>query len=132
MVFGRGKSKKGDIAKNTYSWPNEYKGENIMYRLPTNIYYNDNIVVNEDEFAVFLRDGKAMHVFDQAGRFALTTQNVPILRTILPALTGIKQLGEVYYVQRRELRGKFGTPEPLAFRDRDFGLVRLRVFGQFA
>lgn len=132
MVFGRGKSTKGDIARNTYSWPNEYKGENVMYRLPTNVYYNDNIVINEDEFAVFLRDGKAMHVFDQAGRYALTTQNVPILRTILPAITGIKQLGEVYYLQRRELRGKFGTPEPLTFRDADFGLVRLRVFGQFA
>jgi len=132
MVFGRGKSTKGDVARNTYSWPNQYKGENIMYRLPTNIYYNDNIVVMEDEYAVFLRDGKAMHVFDQAGRYALTTQNVPILRTILPALTGVKQLGEVYYIQRRELRGKFGTPEPLTFRDADFGLVRLRVFGQFS
>ena len=132
MVFGRGKSTKGDIARNTYSWPNEYKGENIMYRLPTNVYLNDNIVVNEDEFAVFFRDGKAMHVFDQAGRYALTTQNVPILTSILSGLTGIKQLGEVFYLQRRELRGKFGTPEPLAFRDKDFGLVRLRVFGRFA
>ena len=112
MVFGRGKSTKGDIARNTYSWPDAYKGENVMYKLPTNIYYNDNIVVNEDEFAVFLRDGKAMHVFDQAGRYALTTQNVPILR--------------------RELRGKFGTPEPLIFKDPDFGMVRLRVFGKFA
>jgi membrane protease subunit (stomatin/prohibitin family) len=132
MVFGRGKSTKGDIARNTYSWPNEFKGENIMYKLPTNVYYNDNIVVMEDEFAVFLRDGKAMHVFDQAGRYALTTQNVPILTTILAGVTGIKQLGEIYYIQRRELRGKFGTPEPLTFRDVDFGLVRLRVFGQFA
>lgn len=132
MVFGRGKSTKGDVARNTYTWPNEYKGENIMYRLPTNVYYNDNVVVMEDEFAVFLRDGKAMHVFDQAGRYALTTQNVPILTAIMAGVTGIKQLGEVYYVQRRELRGKFGTPEPLTFRDADFGLVRLRVFGQFS
>lgn len=132
MVFGRGKSTDGDVARNTYTWPNEYKGENIMYRLPTNIYYNDNIIVMEDEYAVFMRDGKPMHVFDQSGRYALTTQNVPILRTILPALTGVKQLGEVYYIQRRELRGKFGTPEPLVYRDQDFGLVRLRVFGQFS
>jgi len=132
MIFGRGDSKAGDIARNTYSWPVEYKGENVMYKLPTNVYYGDNIVVNEDEYAVFLRDGKAMHIFDQAGRYALTTQNVPILRTILPNLTGVKQLGEVYYLQRRELRGKFGTPEPLTFRDTDFGLVRLRAFGQFA
>ena len=132
MVFGRGKSKKGDVARNTYSWPQHYKGENVMYKLPTNVYLNDNIVVMEDEYAVFFRDGKAMHCFDQAGRYALTTQNVPILTSIVAGITGIKQLGEVYYVQRRELRGKFGTPEPLAFRDADFGLVRLRVFGKFA
>ncbi len=132
MAFGRGKSKKGDVARNTYTWPQEYKGENVMYKIPTNVYWNDNFVVYEDEYAVFFRDGKAMHVFDQPGRFALTTQNVPILRTLGPAVTGIKQLGEVYYIQRREFRGKFGTPEPLTFRDVDFGLVRLRIFGNFS
>lgn len=131
-LFKRGKSSEGDVARNTYSWPQQYKGENIMYKIPTNVYWNDNFIVYEDEFAVFFRDGKAMHVFDQPGRFALTTQNVPILRTIIPAATGVKQLGEVYYVQRREFRGKFGTPEPLTFTDKDFGLVRLRIFGEFA
>ena len=132
MIFGRGKSTKGDIARNTYSWPDAYKGENVMYKLPTNVYWNDNIVVNEDEYAVFFRDGKAMHVFDHPGRFALTTQNVPILADLAAKITGIKQLGEVFYLQKRELRGKFGTPEPLTFRDGDFGLVRLRAFGNFA
>ena len=131
-IFKRGKSTKGDVARNTYTWPLEYKGENIMYKLPTNVYYNDNIVVNEDEYAVFFRDGKAMHVFDQPGRFALTTQNVPILTSIGAAITGVKQLGEVYYLQRREFRGKFGTAEPLVFRDQDFGMVRIRIFGNFS
>ncbi len=131
-IFNRGKSSKGDVARNTYTWPVEYKGENILYKIPTNIYYNDNIVVNEDEFAVFFRDGKAMHVFDQPGRFALTTQNLPILTSLGSAITGVKQLGEVYYLQRREFRGKFGTAEPLVFKDQDFGMVRIRVFGNFA
>ncbi len=129
MVFKRGKSRKGDVARNTYSWPTEYKGKNVLYRLPTNIQWNDNVVVMEDEYAVFFRDGKAFHVFDQAGRYALTTQ---FMQRIGAAVTGIRQLGEIYYIQRRELRGKFGTPEPLTYRDVDFGLVRLRVFGQFA
>jgi membrane protease subunit (stomatin/prohibitin family) len=137
MVFGRGKSTAGDVARNTYTWPPEMKGSDqtgysVMYKLPTNVQYNDNIVVAEDEFAVFFRDGKAMHVFDQPGRFALTTTNVPILGTLGAAITGIRQLGEVYYLTRREMRGKFGTPEALTFSDRDFGLVRLRVFGNFA
>ena len=103
-----------------------------MYKLPTNVYYNDNIVVNEDEYAVFFRDGKALHVFDQPGRYALTTQNIPILTSMQAAITGVKQLGEVFYIQRREFRGKFGTPEPLVFKDKDFGMVRIRIFGNFS
>ena len=124
MAFKRGKSRDGDVARKTYSWPLEYKGENVMYKLPTNIQWNDNIIVNEDEYAVFFRDGKAFHAFDQAGRYALTTQ---LFQRLGAFVTGVRQLGEVYYVQRRELRGKFGTPEPLTYRDTDFGLVRLRT-----
>jgi membrane protease subunit (stomatin/prohibitin family) len=123
---------KGAKARKTFHWEDHYKGENLMYRIPKNIYWNDNVIVREDEWAVFFRDGKALAVFDRPGRYALTTQNLPVLATISAKITGIKQLGEVYYVQRREMRGKFGTAEPLAFRDADFGLVRLRVFGEFS
>ena len=119
-------------ARKTFHWEDNFKGENLMYRIPENIYWNDNVVVREDEWAVFLRDGKALAVFDRPGRYALTTENVPVLAGIAAALTGIKQLGEVYYVQRREMRGKFGTAEPLTFRDTEFGLVRLRMFGDFS
>jgi membrane protease subunit (stomatin/prohibitin family) len=123
---------KGAKARKTFHWEDQAKGENILYRIPENIYWNDNVVVREDEWAVFFRDGKALAVFDRPGRFAITTQNLPVLATITAKLTGIKQLGEVYYVQRREMRGKFGTAEPLTFRDTEFGLVRLRMFGDFS
>ncbi len=126
------KDSKGDIARNTFSWDDTAKGENVMWRVPRNLHLNDNIVVKEDEYAVFFRDGKAMHVFDTPGRVSVTTLNVPILTKIVAGLTGIKQLGEVYYVQRREMRGKFGTSEPLAFRDNEFGMIRIRMFGRFS
>lgn len=119
-------------ARKTFHWEDSTKGENVMYRVPQNIRWNDNVVVREDEYAVFFRDGKSMAVFDRPGRFAMTTENVPILEGIAKAITGVQQLGEVYYLQKRELRGKFGTTEPLVFRDSDFGVVRIRVFGQFA
>ncbi len=122
----------GADARKTYFWVDEYKGENVIWRIPHNIRWNDNIVVREDEWAVFFRDGKALHVFDRPGRYALTTENVPVLGTLVKKITGIQQIGEIYYVQRRQLRGKFGTSEPLSFRDPDFGLVRIRAFGQFA
>jgi membrane protease subunit (stomatin/prohibitin family) len=120
------------VGADTFNWEDRYKGENVMYRVPKNIRWNDNVVVREDEYGVFFRDGKVMHVFDRPGRFAMTTLNVPILAKLAETITGIKQLGEIYYLQRRELRGKFGTAEPLVFRDSDFGMVRLRMFGQFS
>ncbi len=134
MILRREKTRnlEGADARNTYFWVDQYKGNNVMWRLPHNIRWNDNVVVREDEWAVFFRDGKALHVFDRPGRYALTTENVPVLGTLVKKITGVQQIGEIYYLQRRELRGKFGTAEPLSFRDPDFGVVRIRAFGQFA
>ncbi len=132
MIFNKNKDLEGADARKTFFWVDENKGENVMWRIPRNIRWNDNVVVREDEYAVFFRDGKALHVFDRPGRYALTTENVPVLGTIVKKITGVQQIGEIYYLQRRELRGKFGTSEPLSFRDPDFGVVRIRAFGKFA
>lgn len=132
-LFGDNKTKKESlVGGSTYTWEN--KGDEIMWKLPKNIVWNDNVVVREDEWAIFLRDGKALTVFDRPGRYALTTQNIAALglADALQNLTGVRQIGEVTYVQRRELRAKFGTKEPITFRDTDFGMVRVRVFGQYA
>jgi len=131
-LFRNGDSEKGKVARKTFTWEDSVKGENVMYRFPRNIELNDNVVVREDECALFLRDGKAMHNFDRPGRYAMTTLTVPVLGKLGAKITGIKQLGEIYFVQKRELRGKFGTTEPLAFRDREFGVVRIRAFGKFS
>ncbi len=132
-IFGDHKTKKESLAGgSTYTW--DKKGDELLWKLPKNIVWNDNIVVREDEWAIFMRDGKALKVFERPGRYALTTQNIASfgLADILQNLTGVRQIGEVTYVQRRELRGKFGTKEPITFRDSDFGMVRVRVFGQFS
>ncbi|MBN1389909.1 MAG: SPFH domain-containing protein [Candidatus Thermoplasmatota archaeon] len=120
------------VGGSTYQW--EDKGEDVIWKIPKNIVWNDNIVVKEDEYAIFFRDGKALTVFDRPGRYALTTQNIMTwkLADKFQDLTGIRQIGEIYYLQRREMRGKFGTKEPIAFRDSDFGMVRIRVFGQYS
>ncbi len=130
-LFGE-TAQKGNVASKTFAWEDAVKGENVMYRYPRNIEWNDNVVVREDEYVVFFRDGKAMHNFDRPGRFALTTTTVPILGKLGAALTGVKQLGEIFYIQQRELRGNFGTAEPLAFRDSEFGFARIRAYGKFS
>jgi membrane protease subunit (stomatin/prohibitin family) len=120
------------LGSTTFMWDDAAKGENVLFRIPRNIIWNDNVVVREDESAVFFRDGKVLTVLDRPGRFGLSTLNIPVLTELQRIVTGTQPVAEVYYIQRRELRGKFGSSEPMAFRDQDFGLVRLRIFGQFA
>ncbi|MCI4363528.1 MAG: SPFH domain-containing protein [Thermoplasmata archaeon] len=119
------------IGATTVAWEDVYKGGNVMWRVPRNIRYGDNIVVREDESAVFFRDGKALSYITQPGRFALTSLNAGILGNLIQAISGVRQEAEVYYLQRRIFDGKFGSAEPYVFRDPDFGLVNLRLFGEF-
>jgi membrane protease subunit (stomatin/prohibitin family) len=99
--------------------------------MPRNIKWNDNIVVREDELAVFYRDGKALAYLDRPDRYALTSLNAPIIGTILQKIGGVQQQAEVVYLQRRIFDGKFGSKQPYQFRDKEFGMVNLRVFGEF-
>lgn len=120
------------LGSTTLMWDDAAKGENVIFRIPRNLIWNDNVVVREDEYAVFLRDGKILTVLDRPGRFGLSTLNIPVLTELQRIVTGTRPVAEAYYVQRRELRSKFGSAEPMVFRDQDFGIVRLRIFGQFA
>ncbi|MGC8585022.1 MAG: SPFH domain-containing protein [Thermoplasmata archaeon] len=118
------------IGATTVEWADEYKRDNIMWKVPRNIRMNDNIVVREDETAVFFRDGKVLAYIDRPGRYALTSLNAPVVGEIVKLLSGVQQEAEVYYIQRRIMDGKFGSKEPYAFRDKDFGIVLLRLYGE--
>jgi len=114
----------------TIGWDDVAKGNNLMWRAPRNIRFNDNIIVREDEFAVFFRDGKALAYIDRPDRYALTSLDAPIIGPIMK-LFGVKQEAQVYYLARRPFDGKFGSKQPYQFRDPDFGMVNLRLFGEF-
>jgi len=119
------------IGATTINWEDVYKGPNVMWRVPRNIRWGDNIVVREDETAVFYRDGKVLAYLDRPDRYSLTTLNARLVGGLVQALSGVRQEAEVYYLQRRIMDGKFGSSEPYVFRDPDFGLVNLRVFGAY-
>jgi excisionase family DNA binding protein len=90
--------------------------------------------VRESQAAVFYRDGKAMDVF-RAGRHHITTANLPLLAGLLRLGTGGRDMftAEVYFVNLVEFTDwKWGTPEPITLRDSDFGIVRLRAFGNYS
>ena len=115
----------------TVTWDDAQKRNNVMWRVPRNIKFNDNIVVREDEIAVFYRDGKVLDYIDRPDRYALTSLNAPIVGNIVQRLSGVQQQAEVYYLQKRVFDGKFGSKQPYVFEDKTFELVKLSVFGEF-
>ncbi len=119
------------IGAETFKWEDAQKRGIIMWRVPRNIKMNDNIVVREDEYAVFYRDGKVLMYIDRPDRYALTSLNAPIVGRLVEALSGVRQQAEVIYLQRKAFDGKYGSKQPFPFKDADFGIVNLRIFGEF-
>jgi membrane protease subunit (stomatin/prohibitin family) len=117
--------------------PNEYPDE-IVHRVPESgpgeFRLGSQLVVRESQQAVFVRDGKALDVFGP-GRHAISTNNIPLLTALigLPFGGDSPFTAEVYFVAMREfLDLKWGTPQPLVYRDSDFGMIRLRAHGTYS
>ncbi len=113
-------------------------GNEIVHREPEDgpgdFRLGSQVIVRESQTAVFFRDGKSLDVFGP-GRHTITTFNVPILASIIGLATMGKSPfpAEVVFVNMREfLDQKWGTPEPIVFRDSELGMVRLRAFGTSA
>jgi membrane protease subunit (stomatin/prohibitin family) len=119
------------LGSTTIAWDDAQKEGNVMWKVPRLIRLNDNIVVREDEIAVFYRDGKVLTYFDQPNRYALTDFNAPVVGKLLKFFTGVQQQAEVYYLQKRFMDGKFGSAQPYQFTDPTFGIVNLRIFGEY-
>lgn len=118
-------------------YTDEYSGE-IVHRVPESgsgeFRLGSQLVVRESQRAVFFRDGKALDVFGP-GRHTISTNNIPFLTGLIGSITGGKSMftAEVYFVSMREFTGmKWGTAQPVAYRDQDFGMVRLRAFGTYS
>src|SRR6185369_6066051 len=113
-------------------------GHTMVARVPANgtsaIQLGSQLIVEESQQAVFFCDGKALDTFGP-GRHTLATQNVPILTTILSIPFGGTspfQAAVVYVSTKTFLDLKWGTKEPVVFRDRELTMVRLRAFGKYA
>ncbi len=95
--------------------------------------FGSQLVVRDFQRAIFRKDGKGTDLFGP-GRHTLTTKNIPILTKILSLPFGFTSpfRCEVVFVSMRTLPDlKWGTREPVAFRDKELGLVRLRAFGTY-
>jgi len=113
-------------------------GHTMVARVPANgtaaIQLGSQLIVEESQQAVFFRDGKALDTFGP-GRHTLATQNIPVLTTILSIPFGGTspfQAAVVFVSTKTFLDLKWGTKEPVVFRDRELAMVRLRAFGKYA
>ncbi|SHI83054.1 Membrane protease subunit, stomatin/prohibitin family, contains C-terminal Zn-ribbon domain [Dethiosulfatibacter aminovorans DSM 17477] len=109
----------------------------LVYRFPVKgkeIKMGAQLTVRASQVAVFVNEGQIADVF-QPGRYALTTENMPILTKLKAWKYGFNSpfKAEVYFVSTRQFTGqKWGTTRPVMMRDQDFGLLRLRAYGIFS
>jgi len=113
-------------------------GQTMVARVPRQgteaIKLGSQLIVEESQEAVFYRDGKALDTFGP-GRHTLATQNLPLLTGMLGVPFEGKspfQAAVVFVSTKTFLDLKWGTKEPVVYRDSELAMVRLRAFGKFA
>jgi len=114
------------------------KGDGVLaMRYPMQdfeIQYGAQLTVRESQMAIFVNEGKIADVFGP-GLYKLTTRTLPVLTYLKnwDKLFESPFKSDVYFFSTRlQLDRKWGTPNPITIRDKDFGMVRMRAFGIYS
>jgi membrane protease subunit (stomatin/prohibitin family) len=117
-------------------WTEDADGT-LAWRFPMadmEIQNGAQLVVRESQMALFVNEGKVADVFGP-GTHKLTTQTLPVLTYLKnwDKLFESPFKSDVYFFStRQQVDQKWGTPQPITIRDKDFGAVRLRAFGNYS
>jgi membrane protease subunit (stomatin/prohibitin family) len=110
--------------------------DTLSYRFPDDdkeIKNGAQLIVRESQSVQFVYLGQFGDLFGP-GKYALTTENIPILTRLKGWKYGFHSpfKADVYYLTTRLFTGnKWGTSNPVMIRDQDFGIVRVRAFGTY-
>ncbi|MDY6863901.1 MAG: SPFH domain-containing protein [Thermodesulfobacteriota bacterium] len=112
-------------------------GRELVHRIPEKgsgeIKLGAQLIIRESQAGVLFYKGKACDAFGP-GRHTLKTANVPVLTKILAMPWGMTSplRAEVYLANMKIFPNlKWGTRDPVAFKDSNLGLIRLRAHGVF-
>jgi membrane protease subunit (stomatin/prohibitin family) len=117
-------------------WNEETEGV-LAWRYPMQDFEIQNgaiLNVRESQVAVFVNEGTIADVFGP-GTHKLTTQTLPVLTNLKnwDKLFDSPFKSDVYYFSTRVQTGrKWGTPQPITIRDKDFDMIRVRAFGMYS
>ena len=117
-------------------WNEETEGV-LAWRFPMQDFEIQNgaiLNVRESQVAVFVNEGVIADVFGP-GTHKLTTQTLPVLTNLKnwDKLFASPFKSDVYYFSTRVQTGrKWGTPQPITIRDKDFDMIRVRAFGMYS
>ncbi len=114
----------------------ETDDDTLAWRFPMadqEIQNGASLTVRESQLALFVDEGKIADVFGP-GRYTLTTQTLPVLTYLKnwDKLFESPFKSDVYFFStRQQIDQKWGTSQPISIRDKEFGAVRLRAFGNY-
>ncbi|MYN38045.1 hypothetical protein GTP55_01530 [Duganella sp. FT109W] len=117
-------------------WNEDTEGV-LAWRYPMadqEIQNGGQLVVRESQVAVFVNEGQVADVFGP-GTHTLTTRTLPVLTNLKnwDKLFDSPFKSDVYFFSTRVQTGrKWGTPQPITIRDKDFDMVRVRAFGMYS
>jgi membrane protease subunit (stomatin/prohibitin family) len=117
-------------------WNEDSEGV-LAWRFPMQDFEIQNggvLIVRESQVAVFVNEGRIADVFGP-GTHTLTTRTLPVLTNLMnwDKLFDSPFKSDVYFFSTRvQTARKWGTPQPITIRDKDFDMVRVRAFGMYS
>lgn len=109
----------------------------LAYRYPMQdreIQTGGKLVVTETQSALFVNEGAVADLFGP-GTHTLTTQNLPILTSLQnwdKAFASPFKSDVIFFSHREQTDQKWGTTNPITFRDSELGPIRLRAHGIYS
>ena len=106
----------------------QFEGDNdtLVWKFPEEDFNSSSeLIVHESQEAIFMKNGKICDVFT-AGRYKLTTENLPILRRLISIPFGGNNPFhcEVYFVNKAFAMDIFwGTKRPMEYEDVKYNVI---------